>query len=253
MKYPEDLRELSPGLVFDDHDETKHYWLRDGKVMFRHYPIRGAHAESFRFYLGSFAKDRKNCYVCFSKLTGAHAPTFRALNLTYATDGRSVWALGGKLPDADAESFVVCDDGCVVYPLGKRLLRVPHGYGKDKARVFYYDFNGKPNWVRKATAASFVSLNDAFFGRDDHFAFFGAATIPKANVRHWRTLGRGYSQDDARVFYANRLIPEADRDSFEVVPAGVINLAKDHRNYFDNDRRIDQAEFEQKLQEFSRP
>ena len=142
----DDTLEFTLGNVFRENDPTTQYWLRDGKVLFRHYPVKGADIASFRFYLGAFAKDRKHCYCTSSKLTGGNGATFRALNYTYATDGKFVWALGGRIKEADAESFVVCDDGS--YDLGGGT-RVPYGFGKDKDRVFYYDYDGKPNWADK--------------------------------------------------------------------------------------------------------
>ena len=244
MPFPDDIREFIPGRAFREGDDTTLYWIRDDELVYRHYPIRGADVGSFRFYFGSFAKDRKNCYCASSRLTGGNAATFRALNYTYATDGQSVWTMGGRIAGADAESFVVCDDG--VHRLGSRT-RVPYGYGKDKARVYYYDFDGKPNWVRKASPDSFVSLNDAHFGKDEHFVFCGAATLPRAKVEYWRKIGGFYSKDDSRVYYFNRPIKEADFDSFEIVPSDRLQLAKDKHYYYSNDQIVDQTKFEKLL------
>ena len=61
MPIPDDIREFVPGRVFREYDPGTLYWIRDEAVIYRHYPLRGAHVDSFRFYLGSFAKDRKNC------------------------------------------------------------------------------------------------------------------------------------------------------------------------------------------------
>ncbi|MGA2032083.1 MAG: DKNYY domain-containing protein [Thermoguttaceae bacterium] len=242
MSIAKDTREFAPGHVFHEEDETTLYWISDGKIMYRHYPVRGADAESFRFYLGSFGKDRTHCYCTFSRLTGGVGSKFRALNYTFATDGKSVWTLGGRIKDADAKSFVVCDDG--EHYLDPET-RVPHGFGKDQDRVFYYDYDGKPNWVRKADAASFVSLNDGYFGHDRNFVFFGAATIPKAKVRQWRKLGGLYSRDDSRVYYLNREIREADCDSFKFLKSGGLfyELAKDKLHYYCSGRIIDAAEY----------
>jgi len=60
----------------------------------------------------------------------------------------------------------VCDDGS--HDLGNGV-HVPHGFGKDATRVFYYDFNGKPNWVRKASPDTFVSHNDGYFGKGRYY------------------------------------------------------------------------------------
>src|SRR5262245_41492649 len=184
MSIPGDTCELVPGHVFRQGDDTTLYWIRAGKVMYRHYPLAGAHAESFRFYRGSFGKDRKNCYCTSHIFAGGNGSTFRALNYTYATDGVSVWTMGGKVKDADAASFVVCDDG--VCHLQPGDLRAPHGFGKDRERVYYYDYDGKPNWVRTASPATFVSLNDGYYGKDAGHVFCGRAVLPKADVVTWR-------------------------------------------------------------------
>ena len=242
MTIADDVLERVPGTVFNDRDPATHYWVQDGQVLFRQYPIRGADPESFRFYLGSFAKDRRHCYVVNRRLTGGNSATFRALNNTYATDGKSVWALGGKLKECDAESFVVCDDG--VYEMGSGV-RTPHGFGKDRSRVFYYDFNGTPNWVRNASAASFVSLNDGFFGKDERAVFCGVAELPKANVQQWTKLGNHYSRDDARIYFLNRCIREADYASFEVIPDEVgFPIARDKRNFYQNSQAVSSEDFQ---------
>src|SRR5262245_33087791 len=126
MPIPDDTRELIPGHVFRDGDETTLYWIRAGRVMFRHHPVPGAHVESFRFFRGCFGKDRENCYCTGRRLTGGNGSAFRALNYTYATDGVWVWTMGGKVKDADAETFAVCDDGVNYLPGG---LRAPYGFG----------------------------------------------------------------------------------------------------------------------------
>ena len=246
MTLPDDTREYTPGHQFREGDETTQYWIRGKQILYRHYPLSNVHMPSFRFYLGSFAKDYKNCYCTSSRFNGGNGPTFRALNFCYATDGRFVWTMGGKIKDADAESFVVCDDGVHFLTGGGR---VPYGFGKDENRVYYYDYDGKPNWVRKATAKTFHSINDGYFAKDDNFVFCGAAALPKARVEQWEKVGGYYSRDDRRVFYFNREIAAVDYDTFEVVPSGrdYLQLAKDKINFYWNDNVVDAAKFEQML------
>lgn len=250
MAVPEHISEFPPARAFRDGDPTTLYWIRGDTILYRHYPLKGADIDSFSFYLGSFGKDRKHCYCAHTRLAGGIGAAFRALNFTYATDGISVWTMGGKIKDADAESFVVCDDGA--HDLGGGTT-VPHGFGKDKNRVYYYDFDGKPNWVRKASPESFVSLNDGHYGKDDSFVFCGAATLPKAKVQHWRKLGGYYSKDDARVYYFNRLMIDADYDTFEVVDTdGYMQMAKDKTRFYCTDTVVSEAEFLDLMKEFGR-
>jgi hypothetical protein len=241
-----DTREFTLGNVFRENDPSTLYRIRDGKVLFRYYPLRGSDIETFRFYAGGFAKDARHCYCYHSRLTGANPATFRALNFTYATDGESVWTMGGKIKDAHAPSFVVCDDGA--YDLGNGS-RVPYGFGKDRERVFYFNFDGKANWVRKASSASFISLNDGHFGKDAQFVFCEAATLPKADVAHWQKIGGSYSRDHARVYYFSRHMRDADLSTFEVVPTGRnwMQLAKDKNHHYRNDGVVTEAEFNDDL------
>jgi hypothetical protein len=243
----DDLQEFTPGHAFHDNDLTTQYWIdNQGMVSWRgSTQVRGARAASFRFYLGGFAKDENNCYCYGRRLVGAEPKTFRALNFSYFTDGRFVWTIGGELPDADAETFVVCDSGS--YSVPGTTTRIPCGYGKDTQRVYYYDFDGKPNWVRKATAKTFISLCDGDFGKDENFVFCGHATIPKAKVTHWRKIGgnfSNYSKDDSRVFYFNRLVERADFESFRVIPSRParvpLNFARDKNHFYWNDKIIDE-------------
>lgn len=159
--------------------------------------------------------------------------------------------MGIPVKDADAATFEVCDDG------RKYLdgLTIPHGYGKDAQRVFYYNFDGKPNLVRKATAANFRSHNDGHFGQDENFAFFEIAAIPKANVATWRPLGGWFSKDDQRVYFCNRPLKEADAESFIAVDVGVtfIHLAKDKNHHWDCDKIITAKQYADKLVQFGDP
>lgn len=242
----DDAEELTPGNEFRDGDETTLYWLRDGKVMYRHYPLTGAHAESFRFYRGSFGKDRKSCWSTNVKLTGGNGATFRALNYAYVTDGVTVWTTGGRADDADAATFVVCDSG------SKTIIgtRVSQGFGKDSERVYSYDGQGKTKLVRKASAATFTSVN-GIFGHDGTTVFYGATPLPNADATQWRMLGGNYSRDDKRIYYCSRPMVDVDIDSFEIVPTGkdYVQLARDAKSFWNNDTAMDAAEFQKMVKQ----
>ena len=240
---PDDIAELIPGHIFRDNDPTTLYWIRDKTVVYRHYPLRGADVESFRFYKSSLAKDHRHCYVANSRLTDGNGPTFRPLNFSYYTDGNLIWTFGGQIKEADAESFVTCDDGMRVV-LGAKM---PFGYARDKNHVYYYDNTGKPKLVRKASPASFVSFNDGEYGMDENFIFCGAATIPKADVTTWKRLRGPYSRDGYRAFWLTREIKGADLDSFVAPETPFFPVAQDKNHYYSQDQIIDRAEFETHL------
>ncbi|WP_176693284.1 DKNYY domain-containing protein [Arenimonas terrae] len=217
-----------------DDDPFHLYWREGDRILCRlDRVVAGADADSFVFYLGAFARDRRRCYFLESRLNGADPERFHALNYTWFKDANAVWCIGGKVKDAHAASFEACDDG--VDDLDGTWI--PHSYGRDEARVFHYDFSGKANWVRKAESASFRSLGDGYFGVDARTVFCGHASIAKADVASWRKLGGFYSRDDRRIFYFNREITVADPHSFRVVPAadGRTQLARDDRHRYVND------------------
>ena len=160
--------------------------------------------------------------------------------------------MGGKAKEADGSTFVACDEGIIFYGNGVVL---PHGYGKDKARVFYCNAGGKASWVRKANPQTFLTGVDdsrfgkdeltAFFGKDESNVFFIGYSLPKARVEYWTRISGYYSKDDCRVFYQNRHIPFADPATFEAVPKKGVGflLARDKCNYYRNDRAVEKDVF----------
>jgi hypothetical protein len=241
MALPDDIRELTPGDVFRPRDERARYWLRGRTVMHGEDEVRLADPDSFRFYLNGFAKDRQRCYCVGRPLREGNGATFRALNFCYVTDGRLVWTLGGVVKDADVASFVVCDDG--VNSLEQ--MRVPYGYAKDRARVYYYDYDGTPNRVRKATPGTFQSLNDGYFARDHQFVFCGGSPLAGAQPDTWRRVDGCYSKDDRRIYYLNRHIKAADYATFEVVPGDkdTARFARDKNNCYFGDEIVTAEDF----------
>ena len=216
---------------FLKHDEETQYDIKDGVLRWRRKPVKGAQIESFRFYRNGFAKDRNHCYHLGRRLAGGNGSTFRSLNFCYVTDGVFVWTVGGKVKDADASTFAVCDDGFQDVGGGVRSAK---GYAKDRNRVYYFSGYGKPNWIRKASPDSFVSLNLGYYGKDANHVFYERFTIARADVASWRMIGSDYSCDRKRVYYSGREIAGADSDSFEVVPTrwGYTRLVRDRNRYY---------------------
>jgi hypothetical protein len=241
MPRPEDIRELTPGEVYRSGDEQTQYWIQGRTVMYGDTAVRLADPDSFRFYLNGFAKDRQHCYCVGVQLRGGSGSTFKAFNNCYATDGRLVWTLGGVVKDADVETFEVCDDGIDYL----EHLRAPYGYAKDRARVYHYDYDGKPNWVRKATPDTFHSLNDGHYARDHQFVFYGGSPLPGANPETWHKLDGFYSKDHQRIYYLNRHIKAADYATFEAVPSGIdpCLFARDKNNCYFNDEIVTAEDF----------
>lgn len=250
--------------VYNSDNEMSLYWT-DGKVVyFGGEKIKNADIDSFEQFPGSWAKDKNSCYSGGRKLKDANSLTFKVLNYTYAKDKNNVWTLEGRISEADAKTFEVCDNGKksmgITFLLSennkKEVLEsfVPYGFGKDVNNVFYYDFQGKTKVIKKAISSSFKSLNDGYFGYDEKLVFCGKNILPKANPKTWRKLADKYyySQDQNRVYYFNRLIKEADAESFEIVIIPSIfetptQYARDKNYFYFNDSICSSEEFEESL------
>ena len=235
-------RPLRPQEGGPPEDPLLAYWLAGGRVMCREgggTPVAGADPANFEFFAGGFGRDGRHAWFLSSRLRGADGARFRALNFAWFSDGAGVWCVGGRVKDADGASFEACDAG-VAWING---LPFPHSYGRDRERVFFYDFQGKASWVRKADPASFESLGDGAFGLDARHVFRGHAVLARADRGSWRKLGGYYSRDARRIFYDNRAIADADPESFRVVASrhGDTQLARDARTRWWNDQPVSDA------------
>jgi hypothetical protein len=235
----------------DTHDESTVYWTDGKKVYYGgNEAVKGADIDSFVHYSGTWAVDKNNCYMFGRKIRDADRESFEALNYTYAKDKFSVWVLEGKIKGVDAESFEVCDDGKMV--LESRYNSTSsfsqYGYGKDKNNVYYYDCQGKAKVVKGASPETFVSLNDGYFGYDDKNVFCQIYKLNKADPASWKKFQSNchYSKDK-HVYYLNRLIKEADVETFEVVKDkyGSWLYAKDKNHHYRCECIITQEKFEE--------
>ena len=252
--------------AFNAHDENALYWTDGKKVYFRGYEIKGADIESFEQFPGAWAKDKNHCYLTSTRLQNSDPTTFEVLNFSYAKDKHNAWTMGGRIPDADVETFEVCDSGRKSLGFSIKKLQngqkikyetiVPYGFAKDKNNVYYYDYQGKTNIVKKAISSSFQSLGDGYFGYDEKSVFCGRSAIPKAKPVSWKKLREEYyySKYENRIYYFNRLIKDADAETFEVIVVPVVvgtprQYAKDKNVGYWNDNIISFEELEKNVRE----
>ena len=227
------------------YDRIYGYWTDGQKVYYACYLVKGADIESFVQYEGGWGKDKNHCYSVGIRLKGADAKSFKILNLTYAKDNSNVWTLGGIIKDADVASFEICDSGkdsLGKMSDGKSGLRenfVAQGYGKDKKNVYYYNFDGKPHIVKTACPETFISLGDCLFGYDEKCVFSNGLKLQKSDPTTWKKFKDlyHYSKDKKNIYYFNRIIKEADAETFEIIKKqeemGLpLQLAKDKNNYY---------------------
>ncbi len=221
-------------------DEPFTYWLHEGKVMWGRSLVRGADPETFRYFLGDFGKDRRACYKQLSRIRGADCTSFRALNYCYAADSERVWTIAGEVKGAHRASFEICDGGARSLSSGRLI---PTGYARDRAQVYYYNFDGKPNVVKRADPASFRSL-DGVYGLDVSHVFCEIAVLPAASPQTWRRLDGDHSIDADRVYYFHRRIVGADAATFRVIAAEGIRLAADAHAFYRNGVEVTREELD---------
>jgi hypothetical protein len=241
------LRERMPATQFIDADLETLYWLDEsGGIRYRHYPLKGAHVPTFRWYLGAFAKDQKACYCVNTRLAKADPKTFRMLNYCFAKDSQMVWTTWGRIANADAGTFEACDDGTFVEDNFPSII-TPYGYGKDSSVVYYASYGDKPTIVKGADPATFVSFGEGRFGKDDRRVYTAGRPIPKADAVTWRPLGKAYSCDAKRVFFQKDPLAGADPASFQVHVAGpnAFRVAKDRSRFYLHNEEITAAAYEQ--------
>jgi hypothetical protein len=247
MPLQHDLVERTLADHFQEGNDATLYWQKpDGQIFFRHGPMKVTDPETFRFYAGGFAKDRRHCYYVGTRLAGGNGANFRALNYTFATDGKFVWSVSGRVAGADPESFTVLDDGCLYYD-EKRKARGNYGFAKDRNAVYYENSEGRTKIVRKADPATFVSMNDGFYGKDSQRVYSEYAPIPGADVHTWATIGSHYSQDCHNLYYGCHVLLDACPETFEVVSLQTYKMARDRNRFYKSGEVVTEAEFQEVL------
>lgn len=80
--------------------------------------------------------------------------------------------------------------------------------------------------------------------------------LPKADLLSWELLSHWYSRDVRRVYYLNREIKGADRDSFTVctpVDAALLvdHLARDKDHFYQNDEMIEEPLWREQIRKMT--
>lgn len=171
-------------------------------------------------------------------------PRFRVLNYAYAIDKQSIYTSSGRAVDVHLSTFQVLDSG-------QNHVGAPQGYAKDCRKVCFHNGDGKVKCVRNAAPSSFYSLGDTFFAIDKQRVYAYGKPLTKVDLSSWELLSHWYSRDAKRLYYLNREITDADKDSFKVyTPLDASpfadHLARDQKHFFWNDEIADEAQwFEQ--------
>jgi len=247
---------------FDENNKKDTVYWTDGKKVFywdSDHEVEGADIESFLHFHGMWAKDKINCYCYYVKIKNANTRTFQALNNAYAKDKRNVWTFRGrKIRGANTKTFEACDKGYLYYsdePDNERGHEVymPIGYGKDKNRVYFYDFGTEETFiVKNACPKTFTSLlgwdiGGRLFGYDKKNVYYRQKKLAKANPKTWKILKENYDYSkDKYIYFKGIIIHSADVETFEVLDhPNWYPYAKDKNSYYNGAEIITKEKFEE--------
>jgi hypothetical protein len=192
------------GLAHDDHD----YYRQNN-------PLHVADMGSFKQIDGSWAVDRQNVYFIGLE---AHLgkdivpigdySTFRVLNHLYAVDAKCAYYKNMIVEGADPKTFVVLDGG--------------NDYGQDKNRVYYQD---RGTTIRNLDALKHRNMGNGLYEtfHTDGKTVYNPKLMAMPFGTDFSTIHRveryrDWYADKNRVYYENRLLPEAKPQTFKVFP-----------------------------------
>jgi len=187
-------------------DITGGYEVKDGTVIF-HQGMRGLSKKSFL-------------------VEGADANTFEALDRFYGRDESQAYYNGKVISGSDGRSFKIIEtpytsDNHNVYYSGKAISDNPDGF----KILFKMRMNKLENTFSTDGEIVFKGSNPFFPDRVDLATF---EQVGKAN----------YLKDKRSVYTLNRVIEEADPETFEVVTRYSERYSKDASNIFYNGIRV---------------
>ncbi len=255
--YSDDEIELS---ITDNHKELlqlitntepvdNEFFLQDGAVYFsglyENGLLKGVMPKDFSCW-HYWGKSSTACFLGGIRLRGADPASFQVLNYAYAMDKTAVYTTSGRIPGVDVGSFQMLDNG-------QNDSGAPQGYAKDCQQVYFHNGDGKVKIIKGAEVFSFRSLGDTYFARDDKRIYAYGKQLPKVDLASWELIGHWYSRDAQRVYYLNREIKGADRDSFTVcTPLDALpladHLAHDKGHFYQNDEIIEEPLWLERLQ-----
>ena len=224
------------------------FFLQDGAVYFsglyENGLLKGVLPEDFLCW-HYWGKTSVACFMGGIRLRGADPASFRVLNFAYAMDKTAVYTTSGRVPGADLSTFEALDDG-------QNDSGAPQGYARDSRQVYFHNGDGRVKIIKGAEVSTFRSLGDTYFARDAKRIYAYGKPLPRVELTSWELLPCWYSRDAGRVYYLNREIRGADRDSFTVctppdAPPLADHLARDRNHFYWNDEITEEAQWMEQL------
>ena len=201
--------DFSIDLAHDDHD----YYNKNN-------PLHVADMDSFKQIDGSWAVDRLNVYYIDLKaeigkdiVPIGDYHTFRGLNHLYAADAKNVYYKSGIVEGADPKTFAVLKGG--------------NNYGQDKNRVYY---EACATSIRNFDALKHRNMDDGLHEafHTDGKTVYNSELMAMPDGSDFVTLCRveryrDWYADKNRVYYENRLLPDANPHTFKIFPSHYVS------------------------------
>lgn len=223
------------------------YWIEKAALWYgddctggaySNFRIKEADLSTLEILNHTWAKDAKRVWANGHRLRMVYAPVFQALNASFGRDNECVFdSLGRLVKGMNAAAFEVLDDG--LFKSDDDDHATESGYARCEGTIFHYDRSDhKTMRLRGADAATFEVLKWGV-ARDKNKVFHGV-NVAKANPQTFRHITCRFSEDGRKVFYYNRIVPEADPATFEFI--GGQFWAKDRSRVFCQDRIVPGAD-----------
>ena len=201
--------DISIDLAHDDHD---YYWQND--------PLHVADMSSFRQIDDSWAVDRQNVYYIGieAEIGKDIVPvgdyrSFRVLNQLYAVDAKYVYYKNQIVEGADPKTFVVLKGG--------------KDYGQDKTRVYC---EARGTTIRNLDALKHRKMGNGLYEtfHTDGKTVYNPELMAMPVGTDFSTIHRveryrDWYADKNRVYYENRLLPEANPQTFKIFPSHYVS------------------------------
>lgn len=235
-------------LIANTEQIENEFFLRDGAVYFsdvyENILLKGVVPSEFLCW-HYWGKCSSACFMGGTRLREADPVSFQILNYAYAMDKFAVYTTTGKIPGVDLSNFQVLDQG-------RNEAGSPQGYARDGQQVYFHNGDGRVKVIKSAEASTFYSLGDTFFARDSRRIYAYGKQLPKVDISSWELIGHWYSWDARRVYYLNREIKGADRDSFTLctpldAPIFADHLTRDKHHFYWNNEIMEENQWLERL------
>jgi len=200
--------------------KVEHYFWNPMSDKYSITKVTGADPESFEQISGEYGIDKNNVYKAAHKIKGADSKSFRLISEFYAQDKKHAYFNGELLVNSHSKSFE----------------QLGNSWSKDKHN-FYYTHKK----LEICDLATFRIIPDKFPSRaiDEKCYYWKSDQVQTIDRTSFQVLPGGYSKDIKNVYWANKIIEEADPKTFQVNDSGMyIKLAKDKNKCFSGPQEL---------------